>query len=41
MASTTVYPLDCGKHRILDLDADEYGNFIALLSNREVWTNAG
>lgn len=37
--ATTTYPLDCGKHQILDLDADEYGNFIALLSNMEVWTN--
>lgn len=37
----TNYPLNCGKHQILDLDADEYGNFIALLTNGEVWTNAG
>jgi hypothetical protein len=39
--STTTYPLDCGKHQILNLDADEYGNFIALMSNWEVWTNGG
>jgi len=38
MPSTT-YPLDCGKLQILDLDADEYGNYIALMSNMEVWTN--
>ncbi|HEX8425883.1 hypothetical protein [Hymenobacter sp.] len=37
----TIYPLDCGKLEILDLDADEYGNFIALLSNMEVWWNGG
>ncbi|UOG74623.1 hypothetical protein MTX78_21210 [Hymenobacter tibetensis] len=37
----TTYPLDCGKLQILDLDADEYGNFIALTSNMEVWTNGG
>lgn len=35
----TIYPLDCGKLQVLDLDADEYGNFIALMSNMEVWTN--
>lgn len=40
MAPLTTYPLDCGKHQILTLDADEYGNFIALLSNGEVWTNS-
>ncbi|MDF7812795.1 hypothetical protein [Hymenobacter sp. YC55] len=39
--SSTTYPLDCGKLQILDLDADEYGNFIALMSNMEVWTNGG
>ncbi|GGF07190.1 hypothetical protein [Hymenobacter cavernae] len=38
MALTT-YPLNCGKHQIRDLDADANGNFIALLSNNEVWTN--
>jgi hypothetical protein len=37
----TTYPLNCGKLQILDLDADEYGNFIALMSNMEVWTNGG
>lgn len=37
--SSTTYPLDCDKLQILDLDADEYGNFIALMSNMEVWTN--
>lgn len=40
MAITT-YLLDCRKHPILDLDADEYGSFIALLSNMEVWWNGG
>lgn len=35
----TTYPLDCGKLQILDLDADEYGNYMALMSNMEVWTN--
>ncbi|TGE26666.1 hypothetical protein [Hymenobacter metallicola] len=35
----TVYSLNCGKHHILSLDADEYANYIALLSNGEVWTN--
>jgi hypothetical protein len=37
---TNTYPLDCGTHQILDLDTDEYGRYIALLSNTEVWTNA-
>jgi hypothetical protein len=37
--SITTYPLDCGKLHILDLDADEYGSFIALMSNMEVWWN--
>lgn len=40
MACTTTYPLACGKHSILNLDASEYGNFIALLDNGEVWTAA-
>ncbi|SHK17928.1 hypothetical protein [Hymenobacter psychrotolerans] len=35
----TVYPLTSGKLRLLTLDSDEHGNFIALLSNWEVWTN--
>lgn len=39
MALSTTYSLDCGKHEILDLDADEDGNYIALLSNGEVWQN--
>ncbi|MBO0356856.1 hypothetical protein J0X19_02765 [Hymenobacter sp. BT186] len=37
--SSTTYSLDCGKLQILDLDANEYGSFIALMSNMEVWTN--
>jgi hypothetical protein len=40
VALTTTYRLNCGTHQILDLDADEYGRYIALLSNTEVWTNA-
>ncbi|OUJ68946.1 hypothetical protein [Hymenobacter crusticola] len=32
------YPLPCGKHQIVDLDADEEGNYLALLSHGEVWT---
>ncbi|WP_022821777.1 hypothetical protein [Hymenobacter norwichensis] len=36
----TTYPLDCGELHILDLDADEYGNFIALMNNMEVWWNS-
>jgi hypothetical protein len=39
VALTTTYPLDCSTHQILDLDADEDGKYIALLSNTEVWTN--
>lgn len=35
------YPLDCGNHRIIDLDADEHGNYLALLDNGELWTNHG
>lgn len=35
----TTYPLNCGKLQVLSLDADEHGNFIALLSNWEIWTN--
>lgn len=38
MAYTTTYPLDCSPHRILDLDADAHGHYLALLSNAEVWT---
>lgn len=33
------YPLDVGKHRIISLDADEHGNYLALLDNGEVWSN--
>lgn len=40
MDYTTTYPLACGKYSIVDLDADEYGNFIALLNNGQVWTAA-
>ncbi|OON65874.1 hypothetical protein [Hymenobacter sp. CRA2] len=39
MEATVTYPLDCGRHHVLDLDADEFGNYIALLSTGEVWTN--
>ncbi|GAB3232344.1 hypothetical protein GCM10027346_19540 [Hymenobacter seoulensis] len=36
---TTHYPLNCGKAQIISLDADEYGNYIALLSTSEVQIN--
>jgi hypothetical protein len=35
---TTTYTLDCNPYQILNLDADAYGHYIALLSNAEVWT---
>jgi hypothetical protein len=38
--SSTTYPLPCGKHQIVDLDADAEGNYIALLSHGEVWTSS-
>ncbi|WP_188816231.1 hypothetical protein [Hymenobacter cavernae] len=38
MTYSTTYSLPCGKHQILNLDADEEGNYIALLSHGEVWT---
>jgi hypothetical protein len=36
VTSSTTYPLPCGKHQIVNLDADAEGNYIALLSNGEV-----
>lgn len=39
MSATQTYFLDCGKHQILTLDADEHGNYLALLDNGEVWSN--
>ena len=35
----TIHPINCGQLQIRSLDADEDGNFIALLNNGEVWTN--
>ncbi|GAB3839554.1 hypothetical protein [Hymenobacter jeollabukensis] len=39
MSATQTYPLDCGKQQILSLDADEHGQFVALLDGGEVWAN--
>jgi hypothetical protein len=35
---TTNYALECGPHQLVDVDADEYGRYIALLDNSEVCT---
>jgi hypothetical protein len=37
--SATIHALDCGKHQILALDADEQGRYLALLDHGEVWSN--
>jgi hypothetical protein len=39
MAFATTYLLPCGQQHVLDVDADEYGQFIALLDNSVVVTN--
>ncbi|GAB2964848.1 hypothetical protein GCM10027048_37910 [Hymenobacter coalescens] len=39
MTAITTYPLDCGQQHILTLDADEHGQFVALLDHGEVWSN--
>ena len=41
MFSVTAHALDCGPHQLVDVDADEYGRYIALLDNAEVCTAAG
>ncbi|KAA9327023.1 hypothetical protein F0P96_17405 [Hymenobacter busanensis] len=39
MSAIQTHPLDCSKHRILSLDANEHGQFVALLNHGEVWSN--
>lgn len=40
MAPVITYELDCGPHQLVDVDADEYGRYIALLDNSVVCTAA-
>lgn len=41
MTAIQTRSLNCGHHRIVNLDADEHGNYLALLNNGEVWSNQG